>query len=348
MKISPKNRLSLQIAATFVGTIVGAGFASGKEIVQFFTQYGAWGTCGVLMSGVLFIWVGTKMMIIASYLNAHSYNDLNVHLFGCHLGGLINNIILIVLIGVTAVMLSGAGAIFHEQMGFSFQFGLLITIGLCYLLLLKGLDGVMVVNTIVVPIMILFTLIITVYQLPFINAGSILPHNKTSPFTFHWLLSAFSYVSFNLLTAQAVLVPLGGKIHDQSVIRRGGIIGGITLTLLLLASHTALNGTPATMDYQIPMAELIKTLGPVMHLLFVLVIFGEIFTTFIGNIYGLKSHLTQLFRFKEHYLMAILLFGIYLISQIGYGTLLSHLYPFFGYLGLMFMFYIMIKGTDTL
>ena len=96
------------------------------------------------------------------------------------------------------------------------------------------------------------------------------------------------------------------------------------------------------------MAELIKTLGSVMHLLFVLVIFGEIFTTFIGNIYGLKSHLTQLFRFKEHYLMAMLLFGIYLISQIGYGTLLSHLYPFFGYLGLMFMFYIMIKGTDTL
>ncbi|MEK1832032.1 hypothetical protein AAAC51_33515 [Priestia megaterium] len=33
-------KLTLQVAATYVGTVVGAGFATGKEIVQFFTQYG--------------------------------------------------------------------------------------------------------------------------------------------------------------------------------------------------------------------------------------------------------------------------------------------------------------------
>ncbi|MDO3677624.1 hypothetical protein [Paenibacillus ehimensis] len=30
----------LQIAATYTGTVVGAGFASGQSIMQFFTVYG--------------------------------------------------------------------------------------------------------------------------------------------------------------------------------------------------------------------------------------------------------------------------------------------------------------------
>ncbi|MGK0698137.1 hypothetical protein ACR3I8_00415 [Priestia flexa] len=30
-----KWKLTLQVAATYIGTVVGAGFATGKEIVQF-------------------------------------------------------------------------------------------------------------------------------------------------------------------------------------------------------------------------------------------------------------------------------------------------------------------------
>ncbi|WKB35304.1 hypothetical protein QS257_17090 [Terrilactibacillus sp. S3-3] len=49
-----KLGLVFQIAATYIGTIVGAGFASGKEVIQFFTQFGEFGTLGVAASGALF------------------------------------------------------------------------------------------------------------------------------------------------------------------------------------------------------------------------------------------------------------------------------------------------------
>ncbi|MGV3487424.1 MAG: hypothetical protein ACO1OC_02425 [Tuberibacillus sp.] len=348
MGFSRRARESWQIAATFVGTIVGAGFATGKEIVQFFTQYGAWGTLGILVSGFLFIWIGTKIMLLAALIKARSYKDLSIYLFGETIGTIFNGIILFVLFGVTAVMLSGAGAVFQEQIGWPFQLGLLVTILLCYISLKKGLNGVMAVNTLVVPIMILFTLGLAFSRLPFLDLGSLLPHFPAHGIPYQWLISAFAYVSFNLVTAQAVLVPLGGDIRDKDVIRRGGLLGGVLLTLLLLASHMVLKGSSAVVGFQIPMAELIKGFGSVIHLLYVTVIFGEIFTTFIGNIFGLKRHLGQLFHIKEQYLMFFLLGGIYIISQIGYGPLLSHLYPFFGYLGLVFMFYIMIKGTRIL
>lgn len=77
-----KWKLTLQVAATYIGTVVGAGFATGKEIVQFFTQYGSMGLFGILISGLFFIWLGSKMMLIAQSIDATSYQTLNTHLFG--------------------------------------------------------------------------------------------------------------------------------------------------------------------------------------------------------------------------------------------------------------------------
>lgn len=47
-----------QIAAVYVGTVIGAGFATGREIMEFFTRYGTAGTVGIIISGCLFIWGG--------------------------------------------------------------------------------------------------------------------------------------------------------------------------------------------------------------------------------------------------------------------------------------------------
>lgn len=45
----------------------------GKEIVTFFSVYGALGTIGIAISGILFILVGTKIMIISARIGAYSY-----------------------------------------------------------------------------------------------------------------------------------------------------------------------------------------------------------------------------------------------------------------------------------
>ena len=41
-------RDTLRIAGVYVGTIIGAGYASGQEILQFFTGYGWWGIVGTV------------------------------------------------------------------------------------------------------------------------------------------------------------------------------------------------------------------------------------------------------------------------------------------------------------
>ena len=85
-------------------------------------------------------------------IRAKSYEDLNKVLFGEQYGRWISHFMFVILLGVTAVMLAGAGTIFYENWNISYQSGLLITIVGCYFLLRKGMKSILMVNAIVVPV----------------------------------------------------------------------------------------------------------------------------------------------------------------------------------------------------
>lgn len=320
----------LQIASTYIGTIVGAGFATGQEILQFFTRFGYWGSLTIMLATALFIWLGTKMMLIASDIKAKSYEDLNKALFGDKYGRLISHFMLVILLGVTAVMLAGAGTIFYEHWNISYQSGLLITVVACYFLLRKGMNAILTVNAIVVPIMLIFTvfIIINTFQTP--GADKFLTlKSDYSPWA-AWA-APFLYTAFNLSMSQAVLVPLGAQIQDRKVIIAGSWVGSIGIGFMLLAGHIALSvHMPGIQQYSIPMGGIAKQLGQSIQFIYVFLIFAEIFTTLIADIYGLTLQLHERFKLPRSVLTIMVLFVCYLASQIGFGPLLSTLYPIFG------------------
>ena len=61
----------LNVALMFVGAIMGAGFASGRELWQFFGVFGIRGKIGVLLVGILFILLGTATAYIARKLGTN-------------------------------------------------------------------------------------------------------------------------------------------------------------------------------------------------------------------------------------------------------------------------------------
>ena len=53
----------LGIAATFIGTTIGAGYASGNEILQYFVSFGLWGGTGALViAGALFFLLAVDVL----------------------------------------------------------------------------------------------------------------------------------------------------------------------------------------------------------------------------------------------------------------------------------------------
>ncbi|RCW49364.1 YkvI family membrane protein [Paenibacillus prosopidis] len=320
----------LQIAATYMGTIVGAGFATGQEILQFFTRFGYWGTFTIALSTILFIWLGTKMMLLANEIRAKSYEDLNKALFGEKYGRLISHFMLVVLLGVTAVMLAGAGTIFYEHWNVSYQSGLLITVIACYFLLRKGMSAILMVNAIVVPVMLLFTVLIMINTFRSPGADKFMTlASDFSPWA-AWA-SPFLYTAFNLSMAQAVLVPLGAEIRDKKTIIAGSWLGGIGVGFMLLSGHIALSVyMPGIRQFAIPMGGIASQLGHSVQFIYIFLIFAEIFTTLIADIYGLTLQLHERLKWARSLIVLIILAICYVASQIGFGTLLSTLYPLFG------------------
>lgn len=334
---------TLQIAFTYIGTIVGAGFATGQEILRFFTRYGHWALLTILFSAILFIWLGTKMMIIAGRIAADSFEDFNRHLFGERAGSAISLFTMIILIGVNSIMLAGAGAIFKEHLGLHYQLGLLLTITGSYVLLRRGISGILQLNSLVVPLMLTLSLILVFNTLgvPGAERFLFLPTDHTA---FTAWMSPLLYTSFNLGMAQAVLVPLARHTDDERALIRGGILGGAGIGFMLLAAHFAMSSQmPGILQYEIPMGSIAFRLGPTVQMIFLLLIFMEIFSTFIAGIYGVSVQLQQRLPVAPALVSPLLMLICYVVSQFGFSSLLGTFYPIFG--GLCLVWVVMLLRT---
>jgi uncharacterized membrane protein YkvI len=298
------------------------------------------------MSGYIFIFLGSKLMRISARIKAASYQELNEYLFGRFFGSAINILMLFMLLGVCAVMLSGAGAVFEEQIGISKMAGLFITIGLTIITMIVGIRGLFAVNTFVVPMMIAFSFILMFISMRLPNFSEQVMFIPFAEDGWKAVVAPFSYTALNLTLAQAVLVPVASEINDDRTIKWGGYLGGAALTIILISSHLTLVMLPNIEAYDIPMAAIVKTLASSIYWIFVFVIYGEIFTSVIGNVFGIERQIKKYISLPSIVIVSAIFVICYFISLINYGTLLSYLYPIFGYVSLTFIILLWMKPFD--
>ena len=54
----------MKYAGAYIAFEIGSGFATGQEILQFYTSYGTMGIAGAIVSMILFSWAGGSLMKI--------------------------------------------------------------------------------------------------------------------------------------------------------------------------------------------------------------------------------------------------------------------------------------------
>lgn len=337
-------KTTCKIGFTYIGTVVGAGFASGQEILQFFTTKGPLGFVGIMLASFGFIWLGNRMMLMGARLKANSYEEFNEYLFGRRIGRVMNGFVTLILFGVTTAMISGTGALVEEQIGLSFHLGVVVTLIIAYFVMLRGLDGILSVNSLVVPMMIFFCTLIGVNGLiHWFDTFELTIMSERAP-TGAWIMPSVTYISFNLAMAQAVLIPMGAEIGNERVIKNGGLLGGLGLGVMLLATNLALSlQAPEVLQMEIPLAPVIADLGMFVKVLFLAVMWAEIFTTLIGNVYGLAANLESIFPVGQKKMLLILFTASYVLSLIGFSNLVKYAYPLFGYCGIATMILLAVR-----
>lgn len=333
-------RLALQICATYIGTVIGAGFASGQEIVQFFTMFGSKGLISIMLTGLLFCWLGVKVLLLSNRIGARSYQDLLYHICGYPLGPVFNLFVALFLLGGLSVMLAGTGSICAFYMNLPYNLGVLITVLLSAVIVLCGIRGIMAANSIVVPLLILVTCAVSILSLVYhgvsVNIWSIPPNPYA--FTPYWLLSPLLYVAYNMTLALTLLAPMGGSIKDRRTLVWGGCLGGAGLGFmaLLLVVVTLAHYPAATLE-EIPMLFITKSQGMYTTAPYIIVLWAEMLTTAIASLYGFA----QVVQYWTGIRFPVIVLGSILVaiigSQWGFSHLVGILYPLFGYLSLLFI-----------
>lgn len=342
-----------QIAVVFIGTIVGAGLASGQEIKEFFTSYGLVSFLGIIVCGVFYIILGSIISKISIKYQLNSYGEVIKIISPNFLGKLTGVITTLYLIASASIILAGSGALINQFFGIPKILGSLIMIILALFFLLKDTDGLIEVNSFIVPTLVItISLLILLYflfckdKISLSNLINITPTKKgiTS--------STILYFGYNTLCSLGVLVPISTKIKSTKTMFYGITLGSIGLILLSMAINFLLMiNMPYINNYEIPLLFVAQPFGNIIQALLLIVIWLEMFSTEVSDVYSISRTIDDTFHidFKKAIFIVILI--ALPISRIGFSKLISSLYPLFGLLSLIFIsqtIYFYIKNKETL
>lgn len=326
-----------QVAATYVGAVMGAGFASGQEILQFYARFGHWGLVGIIFSAVLFSLLGWGMLDLQERWKISSYPEFFDYLLGYRLGRWADGLVSILLFVGMLAMISGSGALFYEYFGFSRWVGIFLTVSVIALALWFRGEGVLWINSVLIPLKFIFCLGIASAAIFFATSGdgegiAVLPH----PIIKHWAISAILYVSFNLTLAMVVFASLG-RVVQRAGARMGAVLGGIALGLFAFVIGASLLRFPDIWGLEIPMVAVASKLGDWPAFFYVVVLWLAMITAAVGNGFSLVSRVVDSGIVGYSKATAILLILLLPVAGVKFSQIVQLVYPLFGYLGLVFL-----------
>lgn len=335
--------LNWQIAFTYIGSIIGAGFASGQEILRFFVKFGYWGFAGALLAGIMLAYFGYYIITAAAYFSMDSYQEYLVYLFGPHKAKIFDVVISIFLLAGLAVMLVAGGSLFNYLWDWELEKGFLLNAFFLYLVMLCGIKGMLWLNSILIPILLAISLGVA---LAGIRGGGemLLPEQLASGITIdNWLLAALLYISYNLVLGMVVLVTLG------KTARKGGghgvIAGGVALGMMVAVLSLALiKNTGIIQGQDLPMLALAGAQNAWLSKGYSFVLWVAIFTTALGNGLGILRRIEGICSWPKPILAALPFLPTLLLFGWPLGKAVGVIYPLLGYLGLILLLSIIVKN----
>ncbi|MFA5524990.1 MAG: hypothetical protein WDA24_11590 [Tissierellales bacterium] len=332
-----------ELASVYIGTVVGAGFASGQEIIQFFGVFGYKGIYGIILATVLFSTIGPIVLSQVFKNKTTSYSEYIRPLFGRRISKIMELIIISYLFIGFCIMIAGSGAVFKEQFKLSANIGIYLMSLSCFLTLVFSVKGISFVNKIVVPFLIIG--IILVGSVLIVKEGLVFSNFYGAKLTKtgNWVTSALLYVSFNSISSIVILTSLLPIINDRNQAIKGGVLGGLGLgamAIFILLSTLILYNDVYTIE--IPMIKAAQLLGVGGGYIYSIILWLSMFTTAIASGFGCINKFSTLVKGKNLFISAIFCIIAIPLAKLGFASLVSAIYPLFGYLGFFMFVYIMV------
>lgn len=272
--------------AIFVSVVLGGGYGTGREVVEYFTSYGLKG--GLLGVGVATLAFALILVCTFEYARLHrayDYRTFFKHLLG-RFWWLFEVLYALLFLLVLGVVSSAAGEMFQTQTGLSSSLGVVLMLALIALLILLGrtwLEGILTYWSAGMYLVFALYLVLIISGAE-INLVTEVAQGVTKP---GWFVGGLLYTMYNVAVAP-VLLFTARVLQTRKHAVGAGVIAAVLVMLPAIAFHLsyAVDLAAATAA-PLPNYQMIQQYAPEWLLvLFLIALMGTLVQTGAGLLQG--------------------------------------------------------------
>ncbi len=311
---------SVSVAMLIVGTMIGAGFASGREVVAFF---GAVPNMFIaLIAGILVFGCSVLFLFVGRRAQKPDIGEVNGCVFG-KFRALADVFMLFNSMTVLGAMLAGTDSLAAEFIDIR-PLASVVLGGLCAVTAVKGMSGVLKANAVLVPIMIVFLSICSIMAIEFPFRA------QTSHINVYNIVL---YVSMNMILGGSVLTTVR-RLSPREIILSSALASVIIAALLVLIMGALQSCSAAHADMPVLLIALKN--GRIMYLICMPVIAASIFTTMLSAFKSVYDYVVGFIGNKIISAVSVLAGGMF-VGAMGFSGVVDTLYPIMGIIGMVYL-----------
>ncbi len=305
-----------------IGAIVGAGFASGKEIAVYFSPY----QDNVLLIGIIFV-VFSSIALYTLLKQCGKFD--NIYLLNKHYlskgSGIANFVICLAYLVFSASMAAALNALTNNY------FVCLVSIFLCGIVVVFKDKGIKIFSLVIVPFIIALVVTVCGSNLVFSDISLV----KLNSSLFGCIFSVVIYSSVNIVLAAGTIISLKVKKKTKNLL----LSVSISLTLLTLILLVMFSISNRSIESDMPIYELAIENG-IVPSIYYFVIWCAIVTTLVSCFNALNGYVTTFFSFRKSkgfVQICVLSLIIFALSLFGFDLIVDLGYKFIGVLSFVYI-----------
>ena len=333
----------IEITSLYIGIIMGAGFASGRECWQFFGVFGTKGYAGAAASTVCFVLLACMLTYIARSKGTADLGRLICPVESRPAYEFIGWVLAAIYYSMIIAMTAAGGSLLNQQFGISKPVGGIIIAILCIVTVLGDFERVSKVFRLMIPVLFtvgIITILLTI-KADFAQSGQTdgFTPGRMSP---NWPVSALVFMAYNSLGLITMAGSCSLNATDTKNAYTGAVLGALCLgglTILLLRALLTDMAFSSSLD--LPMLGFSARISPVLNIIYAIVLYGAVYSTGASTYYGFSTRIKD-GKIKKYIIVAGAAAG-FLLGLTGFKKLVEFLYPVQGYIGMLFIFLIIIN-----
>lgn len=358
-----KSKVSLVrvilMGGAFIGLLIGSGFTTGQEIMQYFVSFGNWGYAAVGLMWLLFVYVGCSFAAVGYEQQFDEPKNIYQYFCGKYIGTFFDYFSVIFLFMSFWVMVAGAGAAFQQSFGIPTWVGGTLMGTVTIITLFFGFNKLVEIVGSIGPVVSVLAILLGIAGIAMNPNGLSTFAQQITPLVqdetvkqagANWIMSMASYVGFCMMWLAVFMTNLGKTANSKREVMYGTVFGAslYSLAVLVLMMGLAANLVDVA-GAQIPTLILAQKISPVLAVVFTLIVFTEIYTTAGPLIWTPVKRFAPDEKSSRYRILLVVLgaIGIVVGLTISFDKLINVIYVINGYVGFALFFLMVYVDVRT-